>query len=305
MSTFSVVVPVFNSEFTLRKLYERTVKIFDSLNKQVQFVFVDDGSLDNSWEVLKSIKASGGKKVTIIRFNKNYGQHNAIFCGLQHTTGDFILTIDDDLQHPPEEIPKLIDKINREHCDLVYGVYKKKQHSLLRNAASKLARKTGGKLFDRPELISSFRLINKEVVQKIFPHTLNTIFVDELLWWYTDSICYEWVEHHKRKENKSGYTYGKLWRFLTELIIYYTNFPLKLMVYGGLFSSILFLSITFYYIGAKIFFDVPLGYTSIIVGIMLSTSLILFSLGVIGEYISRLYQSQNKKPPYIIKEIEK
>jgi uncharacterized membrane protein len=77
------------------------------------------------------------------------------------------------------------------------------------------------------------------------------------------------------------------------------------MVYGGLFSSVIFLAITFYYLGAKLFFDVPLGYTSIIVGIMLSTSLILFSLGVIGEYISRLYQSQNKKPPYIIKEIEK
>jgi glycosyltransferase involved in cell wall biosynthesis len=305
MTDYSIVVPVFNSEFTLRKLYDRTVEVFKKLNKSVQFVFVDDSSLDNSWEVLKSIKAVNPKNVVIIRLNKNYGQQNATFCGMEHATGRFIITMDDDLQQPPEEIPLLINKMEEEKCDLVYGVYKKKQHSFLRNLGSKVVKKTGGRLLDRPDIVSSFRLVRSEIAQKIFPHGNNVIFVDELLWWYTNSLTYAWVEHHKRVGSKSGYSYGKLWRFLAEIILYYTNFPLKFMVYGGLFSSVLFLAITFYYLGAKLFFDVPLGYTSIIVGIMLSTSLILFSLGVIGEYISRLYQSQNKKPPYIIKEIEK
>jgi glycosyltransferase involved in cell wall biosynthesis len=305
MTDYSIVVPVFNSEFTLRKLYDRTVEVFKKLNKSVQFVFVDDSSLDNSWEVLKSIKAVNPKNVVIIRLNKNYGQQNATFCGMEHATGRFIITMDDDLQQPPEEIPLLINKMEEEKCDLVYGVYKKKQHSFLRNLGSKVVKKTGGRLLDRPDIVSSFRLVRAEIAKKIFPHGNNVIFVDELLWWYTNSLTYAWVEHHKRVGSKSGYSYGKLWRFLAEIILYYTNFPLKFMVYGGLFSSVLFLAITFYYLGAKLFFDVPLGYTSIIVGIMLSTSLILFSLGVIGEYISRLYQSQNKKPPYIIKEIEK
>jgi glycosyltransferase involved in cell wall biosynthesis len=305
MTDYSIVVPVFNSEFTLRKLYDRTVEVFKKLNKSVQFVFVDDSSLDNSWEVLKSIKAVNPKNVVIIRLNKNYGQQNATFCGMEHATGRFIITMDDDLQQPPEEIPLLINKMEEEKCDLVYGVYKKKQHSFLRNLGSKVVKKTGGRLLDRPDIVSSFRLVRAEIVQKIFPHGNNVIFVDELLWWYTNSLTYAWVDHQKRVGSKSGYSYGKLWRFLAEIILYYTNFPLKFMVYGGLFSSVIFLAITFYYLGAKLFFDVPLGYTSIIVGIMLSTSLILFSLGVIGEYISRLYQSQNKKPPYIIKEIEK
>ncbi len=305
MADYSIVVPVFNSEFTLRKLYDRTVEVFKQLDKTVEFVFVDDSSLDNSWEVLKSVKALNPKNVTIIRFNKNYGQQNATFCGMEHAKGSFIITMDDDLQQPPEEIPRLITKMEEENSDLVYGVYKKKQHSFLRNLGSNVVKKTGGKLLDRPDIVSSFRLVKHEIVKKIFPHTNNTIFVDELLWWYTDSLTYAWVDHQKRMGSKSGYTYGKLWRFLAELILYYTNFPLKFMVYGGLFSSILFLFITGYYLAAKLFFDVPLGYTSIIVGIMLSTSLILFSLGIIGEYISRLYQSQNKKPPYIIKEIEK
>jgi glycosyltransferase involved in cell wall biosynthesis len=305
MVDYSIVVPVFNSEFTLRKLYDRTMEVFKSIDKTVQFIFVDDNSLDNSWEVLQSIKSLNPKRVTIIRFIKNYGQQNATFCGLEHANGKYIITMDDDLQQPPEEIPKLIAKIDKKNSDLVYGVYKKKQHSFIRNVGSKVVKKTGGKLLDRPEIVSSFRLVKKEVVEKIFPHTNNVIFIDELLWWYTDELDYAWVDHQKRVGSKSGYSYGKLWRFLAELILYYTNFPLKFMVYGGLFSSILFMFITGYYLAAKLFFDVPLGYTSIIVGIMLSTSLILFSLGIIGEYISRLYQSQNKKPPYIIKNIEK
>ncbi len=302
MIDYSIVVPVFNSEFTLRKLYDRTMEFFKSINKTVEFVFVDDGSMDNSWEVLKSIKLMNPKGVTIIRFIKNYGQQNATFCGMEHAKGKFIITIDDDLQQPPEEIGKLIARQKEDDSDLVYGIYKKKQHSIIRNLGSKIVRKTGGKLLDRPDTISSFRLIKQAVVKKIFPHIHNIIFIDELLWWYTGSVNYAWVDHQKRTINKSGYTYGKLWRFLVELILSYTNFPLKFMVYGGLFSSIFFLFIVAYYVAAKIFYDVPLGYTSIIVGIMLSTSLILFSLGIIGEYISRLYQSQNNKPPYIISE---
>jgi len=107
MADYSIVVPVFNSEFTLRKLYDRTVEVFKQLDKTVEFVFVDDSSLDNSWEVLKSVKALNPKNVTIIRFNKNYGQQNATFCGMEHAKGSFIITMDDDLQQPPEEIPRL------------------------------------------------------------------------------------------------------------------------------------------------------------------------------------------------------
>lgn len=300
MFDYSIVVPVYNSEFTLRRLYDETMDFFKSIDKTAEFIFVDDGSMDNSWEVLQSIKSFNPKFVTIIRLIKNYGQQNATFCGFEHAKGKFIITIDDDLQQPPKEIGKLIEKQKEQDSDLVYGVYKKKQHSLIRNLGSKIVKKTGGRLLDRPDTISSFRLIKREVVTKILPHTHNIIFIDELLWWYTNKLDYSWVEHQKRTVSKSGYTYGRLWRFLVELILSYTNFPLKFMVYGGLFSSILFLFIVAYYVAAKIFYDVPLGYTSIIVGIMLSTSLILFSLGVIGEYISRLYQSQNKKPPYII-----
>ena len=304
MYNYSVVVPVFNSEYTLVKLFESLGEVFAKLDKSVQFVFVDDGSLDNSWEVLQGIKKSSPDNVVIARLNKNYGQGNATFCGLGFAKGERVITIDDDLQQPPEEIPKLIELFEKENRELVYGVYKHKKHSRARNAGSKIVRKSAKRFMDKPEMASSFRLFSRDINQKIQPHKSNFIFIDELLWWYTRNIGFAFVEHRKREGSKSGYTYGKLWKLLANLLIHYTNFPLQLMVYGGLFFSILFLIITVYYLLAKAFYDVPLGYTSIIVGIMFSTSMILFSLGVIGEYVSRLYTFQNKKPPFIVEDLE-
>jgi len=301
---YSIVVPVFNSELTLEELYKRTMIVFDKMKKTIQFVFVDDGSLDSSWQVLLRLKEVFSKNIIIIRLNKNYGQHNATFCGMEHAEGKIIITLDDDLQHPPEEIPKLIARQEKQNSELVYGFFSKKKHSLYRKFGSRLVRKTAERFLDRPEQVSSFRLVSRNIVEKIMRHNRNFIFVDELLWWYTDEIDFAYVEHHKRSFKKSGYSNGKLWKFLTNMIIYYTNFPLRLMVYVGLFMSIIFFGVTIYYLLAKVFFDVPLGYTSIIVSIMFSTSLILFSLGVIGEYVSRLYGLQNMKPPFVIKEIK-
>lgn len=301
---YSIVVPVFNSELTLEEIHRRTATVFEKIEKSVQFIFVDDGSLDTSWKVMQKIKKEHADNVTIIRLNKNYGQHNATFCGMQHAKGEAIITIDDDLQHPPEEIPKLIARREQRKSELIYGFFNKKRHSLYRNLGSKMVRKTAERFLGRTEQASSFRLISKTIVEKILHHSRNFIFIDELLWWYTDEIDFVYVEHNKRKYKKSGYSYGALWKLLTNMMVYYTNFPLRIMVYGGLFSSIVFLIVTLYYLLAKAFYNVPLGYTSVIVGILFSTSLILFSLGVIGEYVSRLYTFQNHKPPFIIKDYQ-
>lgn len=305
MYDYSVIIPVFNSELTLETLFKGLSSVFDAESKSVQFVFVDDGSFDRSWEVLKQIKEQDKENVIIVKLNKNYGQGNATFCGLELAKGKFVITIDDDLQQPPGEIAKLIKTINAGDWDLVYGVYDKKKHSLFRNLSSKLLRKTASRFLDKPEMTTSFKIIKGELVKKILGHKSNFIFVDELLWWYTDSISYVIVEHRKRMESKSGYTMGKLWKMFTNLLIFYSNFPLRLMIYGGLFFSIVFLVSIIGFLIAKALNNVPLGYTSIIITILFGTSIILLSLGVIGEYISRLYSFQNKKPPFIIKDIEK
>ncbi|NOY50510.1 MAG: glycosyltransferase family 2 protein [Chlorobi bacterium] len=306
MFDYSVVIPVFNSELTLETLFADLKKAFAGLQgKTVEYIFVDDGSFDKSWEILQKLNKTANEDITIVKLNRNYGQSNATFCGLELAKGKLVITIDDDLQQPPEEINKLINTLDTGGWDIVYGVYEKKQHSFFRNLSSKIVRRTIARFIDRPSATTSFRIIKGEIVKKILPHKSNFIFIDELIWWYTDSVSYVVTEHKRRTIKKSGYSPGKLWSLLTNLIIFYTNFPLKLMIYGGLFFSVVFFIAIIGLIVAKIMNNTPLGYSSTMISIMFGTSIILLSLGVIGEYISRLYSFQNKKPPYIIKDIKK
>lgn len=301
---FSVIIPVYNSEKTLEELFKRIINIFSYLDKSFEVVFVDDGSNDDSWNILKDIKVKNQETVKAIKLSKNFGQHNAIFCGLGFAEGNYIITIDDDLQTPPEEIPKLINAMSSENSDMVYGYYKNKKHSIFRNAGSSMLKKTGKLLKKSHGEGSSFRLFTKELSEKILTHSQNFVFIDELLLWYTDDISFCAVEHMKRKEGKSGYSNIKLINLALNLMIYYSAIPLKIMTWGGLLSSIISFLIGVYFLLRKmIFHHVPIGYTSLIVAILFSTSLIIFSLGIIGEYIYRLYMLQNKKPSFSIKKV--
>jgi len=299
---YSVIIPVFNSSATLPEFFERICKVFENIGETFELIFVDDSSRDDSWSVLTSLKQENESIVTVIRLTKNFGQHNATFCGFSFAKGEYLITIDDDLQIPPEEIQKLLRAREENDLDLVYGIYGKKKHSPTRNFGSKLL-KRGSSWFGRPGEGSSFRLISKDIIEKILIHHQNFVFVDELLHWYTDNIDYVPVHHEKRKAHRSGYNLRKLWGIFSNLLIYYTTIPLKIMIYGGIFFSVVFFVMSIIFVINKIFFDVPLGYTSMIVAILFSTSLILFSLGIIGEYLSRIYMVQNKKPPYSISKV--
>ena len=299
---YSVVVPVFNSEASLEELFSRLSAVMGSTGKAYELIFVDDGSRDHSWEVLKKIKEEHPGALTAIRLAKNFGQHSATFCGFNYAKGNFIITIDDDLQCPPEEIPKLIKVMEEADAELVYGIYNKKRHSLFRNLGSSFF-KNSANLLGRQKEGSSFRLISNNIIQKIIIHQQNFVFIDEILHWYTDYAGLAVVEHRKRKYKSSGYSNHKIFSLMANLMFYYTAAPLKLMVYGGLISSVFFFILSIFFILKKILLDVPLGYTSLIVAILFSTSLILLSLGVIGEYLSRIYMVQNKKPLYSVKKV--
>jgi len=302
---FSVIIPVFNSEGTLKELFEGIKNTFEDLGKSFEVIAVEDGSSDNSWKVLESIKEQHPTLITIIRFTKNYGQHNATLCGFDYSSGDLLVTIDDDLQIDPVEIKKLCTKYTESEADLIYGFYKKKKHSPFRNLGSKFLKKSSKQLFKAPGEGSSFRLIKKDLAKNIIQHLQHFVFIDELLLWYTDNIDFIEVRHEKRKHHKSGYSYFKLFKIFTNIIIYYTAVPLKIMTYGGFFLSLFSFLLGLRFILRKIFLNVELGFTSLIVTILFSTSLILFCLGIIGEYLRRIYTVQNKKPPYSIKKIIK
>lgn len=301
---YSVVVPVFNSEETLEELFSQTAAVFEQLEASFEMVFVEDYSKDGSWNVLEKIKKASPDQVTAIRLHQNYGQHNATVCGFSFARGQKIITIDDDLQHPPAEILKLIEKQKEDDADIVYGVFRKKQHSHLRNAGSSSVKRTSKMLLKGTGKGSSFRIIKKDIIRKLLEHTVHFVFIDQLLLWHTNHIDFVEVEHHKRKVKKSGYTTKKLFMLVTDLTYFYTNIPLRIMVWGGLLMSFIFFLLGLRFILQKWLFNVTVpGYTSTIVTILFSTGIIVFSLGVIGGYLSRIYMVQNKKPLYTVRKV--
>jgi polyisoprenyl-phosphate glycosyltransferase len=302
MTDYSVIVPVYNSDSILPELFIRIKNVFEKINKTYNVVFVDDGSQDNSWNVIKKLKKENGDLIIGAKLAKNFGQHNAILCGISLSNSNAIITIDDDLQIPPEEIPVLVNEFESQDYELIYGCFSKKRHSLWRNMGSWFIKKYSKVFKNGQGQGSSFKIFSSEISKQLLNHSQEFVYIDELLLWYTDNIGYVNVKHEKRKSKKSGYTPLKIFQLTFNLMIYYTALPLKMMVYGGFISSVVTFIIGITFIIRKIYFNVPHGYTSIIVTIMFSTSVIILSLGIIGEYLHRIYKMQNKKPPFSIKE---
>ena len=304
---YSIVVPVFNSQDSLSELFSEIADTFNKTNEPFEIIFVDDNSTDNSWQILQSIKnEEQDKDITLIQLTENFGQHKATLCGIDFSKGNFIITIDDDLQVPPKEILKLIQhQKENPDIDLIYGYYSDKKHSALRNAGSKVI--NSGNFFRKAKKSgSSFRIFKGELRKKLeLAQYRNFIYLDEILLWSTGKIDFVSVEHHPRKYNKSGYSMSKLFSIGSHLMLFSSSLPIKLMIYlGFFFSSISFLAgILFIY--RKLFHDVPMGYTSIMVGIFFSTSILLLSLGIIAGYLNAIFIQINKKPTYLTKTIIK
>lgn len=299
----SVVIPVYNSESILPELYSQLKTTLDKLAVNYEVIFCEDCGNDNSWAVLTELKEKDPGIITAVKLSKNYGQHSATMCGLTFARGEIVITMDDDLQHSPGEIVKLLDAYKRSDADVIYGDFQVKQHSKIRNAGSYSIKKTSKFFRQGKGKGSSFRLISRSIIDKILLHHQYFVFIDKLIFWYTDNIEFVQVEHHKRVGSKSTYSRSKLFHLFSNLMFFYTTFPLKLMVYGGMIISFITFLMGVNAILKKIFFNIQLGYTSIIVAILFSTSIIIFSLGLIGEYLSRMYQIQNQRPPFNIKKV--
>lgn len=207
----SVVIPVFNSAATMSELCSRIHNVFISLDRPYEIILVDDGSTDASWAEIEKIKISGNSNISGIKLSKNFGQHNAILCGFNFCKGDLIITMDDDLQHPPEEIPKLLLKYEETKADVVYGMPLDKKHSSMRKAGSYFVRSTSEHSSSKVQGGSSFRLIKRSLTDTIKNnHNHNFLFLDAILGWYTGNFASIEVSHAPRKAGRSGYTFQKL-----------------------------------------------------------------------------------------------
>lgn len=300
VNLISIVIPVYNSENTLSELLERLTKTISTLNYNFQIILIDDGSKDQSWNKIEDLFTKY-PAITALRLTKNFGQQAALLGGFKFCKGELIITMDDDLQHPPEEIAKLIAKFDETKASVVYGLPSNKQHSAIRNVSSKAVTLTSA---DGDHQGSSFRLIKKEIIEKIIiNHQYNFLFIDALLNWYTSNFVTVEVEHHPRKSGKSGYTFTKLFSIHFKTMINYSVAPLKSFIIGGIIISIISFITGSYFIWKKLMFDVPLGYTSLIVAILFSSGLIFLGLGFIGLYIHKIYEFNLHKPNYFVNKI--
>ncbi|MEZ4931486.1 MAG: glycosyltransferase family 2 protein [Saprospiraceae bacterium] len=300
---YSVIIPVYRSAPYLKELIARTVATFGQMGKSCEIICVVDGSPDNSWSILKEIKQQGDTPLSLINLSKNVGQHRALLCGLSFSKGKAAILLDADLQTPPEEAVKLIDEYEKNAPDVVYGIYSSKKHPLWRNLGSKflgwLLHKFGH--FNRKG--SSFKLLDRTIIDNICRVGVGYIFIDEIMAWFTSNISYVEVEHHENKDGKSTYSLFSLIKMTLQIILNYTTIPLRLMTIGGSVSGLVCIFIGLFFIYRKLVFNVQLGFTATIVVICFGLSIILFCLGIIGEYIRRLYFLQISKPPFTIKEM--
>ncbi|MCO5261132.1 MAG: glycosyltransferase [Crocinitomicaceae bacterium] len=296
MKTLDIVIPLYKSKATLEALIARLNEWNNAkqIELSMRVLFVEDGSNDGTFEFLKSIQSQIQFNFQAFRLTRNYGQHTAIATGLNCSTADVVVVMDDDLQHDPFEIELLVKTMNETNADIVYGTYKEKQHSMFRNFSSRvLKRITKSKSVDFSN-VTSFKLMKSHVLSTLKEQLSPIVFVDVYLLQNAGNVATCEVNHAKRIAGKSTYSSFKLLQLTFGIILFHSSLPLKMIVRVGLSMSLVFFGMSCYYVYQKLFNDVEMGFTSIIVAIFLSTGLILVSLGIIGEYIRRIWVRQNQ-----------
>jgi undecaprenyl-phosphate 4-deoxy-4-formamido-L-arabinose transferase len=296
----SVVMPIFRSAATIRALVERVLAVLEATGRRHEIILVEDGSPDDSWQVLTELQSEHPREIVAVQLMRNYGQHNALMCGFRHCRGKYLITMDDDGQNPPEEIPRLLQKIETENWDLVYGSYGEKKHRAWRNLGSGLVNAFYRRVFKTSVTITSFRAIRRELAESILSYSLNFTFIDGLLAWNTQRIGQVQVEHDPRRQGESSYTLGKLMLLAFNLFTNFSLIPLQLASICGLTAAALGIATGLYYLAMYFSssINVP-GYASIIITVLFLGGLQLSALGIIGEYLGRLHLNVNRKPQYV------
>lgn len=302
---YAVVVPVFENNGVIVELARLVHETFEKLKKTYQLILIDDSKTNTSWNYIQQVHESQPDIVTAIRLTRNYGQHNATLCGFEFVEAAWVITMDDDLEIFPDQIPLLIQRQKETEADVVSGRFNRNKGGTFFNFFNKIFVNSGEKLQKEKSTKSSFRLISKTITDKLigFPH--NFIFIDRVLMWYTQAIESVEVAHFPSKKQLSGYQKQGLIQVLGNILFFFSSVPLKAMTYLSLIISFFTLIFGLQRFFKKIFYGSPMGYTSIIVAILFSTSIILFALGIIGEYLRRIYVILNKQPNFEIKEVLK
>ncbi len=300
----SVVVPAYNSELSLTELARRLQPVLDAAATNYELIIVDDGSRDGSWTVIEGL-ARDHAWVRGVHLMRNYGQHNALLCGIRLAQYELTVTIDDDLQHPPEEIPKLLENLSSDE-DVVYGTPSQEQHGLWRDVATQVTKIALQSAMGAPiaRKAGAFRLFRTQLRDAFAGYDGPYVSIDVLLTWGTTRFAAVEVRHEPRRLGASNYTFRKLVVHALNMITGFSTWPLQLAsLIGFLFTLVgtvaLFYVVIRYLIQGG---SVP-GFSFLASMIAIFSGAQLFSLGIIGEYLARMHARTMQHPTYSVREI--
>lgn len=305
----SVVIPVFNSEKTVGGLVDRLIDELSGDFSGLELVLVNDGSSDNSHGVILAVQKKHPRRIKYINLSRNFGEHNAVMCALNFAGGDHVVILDDDFQNPPSEIRSLVNGLRDGH-DVVYSYYSSKKHGWLRNCGSQINDLFATWLLKKPRglYLSSFKVLNRFLVDTAIRYTGPFPYLDGIILRSTTKIGRCLCRHDDRLAGKSNYTFRRLFRLWLNMSTGFSIVPLRIASFMGALVSLLSFMLAVYFIivhftGPLLIKQaIPPGWASIIVCLTLFSGVQLCVLGILGEYLGRLFLTANKTPQYIIRE---
>jgi undecaprenyl-phosphate 4-deoxy-4-formamido-L-arabinose transferase len=297
----SVVIPVYNSEGSVERVVDRVVDVLGGVTADFEVILVEDGSRDGSWAAVRRITAKHAN-ARGIRLKRNYGQHNALLCGIRAVTKDVTVTIDDDLQHPPEEIPRLLEALG-DGFDVVYGRPRRQKHGLWRDLAS-----TVTKIALRSAMgagtarhVSAFRAFRTHLRDAFAEYRSPFLSIDVLLTWGTRRFGDVEVTHEDRPVGESNYTFGKLLTHALNMMTGFSTLPLRLASLVGFFFTLFGIGVLVYVLVRYLTIGgvVP-GFAFLASVIAIFSGAQLFALGIVGEYLARMHFRMMERPTYAV-----
>jgi glycosyltransferase involved in cell wall biosynthesis len=301
----SIVIPVYNGAKCIAELVGALEEI--SIQGGHEIILVNDGSLDNSLEVCKTLMESARVPITLVNLTRNYGEHNAVMAGLRHACGAHVITMDDDLQNPPQEVHRLLTFAQQIGREVIYTYYDDKQHSAWRNLASSFTNRVADFVLDKPKglYMSSFRCMSAFVVREITRYEGPFPYVDGLILQVTHDIDRLLVRHLPRAAGRSNYTFRRLLRLWMSMFVNFSVMPLRVSTITGFVLSALGVIGGVMAVAEALLSSPPPGWASLFVAVLLLSGVQLMILGIVGEYLGRLYLTANGKPQFVVKDVRR
>jgi undecaprenyl-phosphate 4-deoxy-4-formamido-L-arabinose transferase len=301
----SVVIPVYNGATSVGLLVEALQSL--DVPGGLEIVLVNDCSPDDSLAVCRDLLARAAVPMTLVDLSRNFGEHNAVMAGLRHTQGAHVITMDDDLQNPPEEVLRLLAAAQQGDHDVVYTYYAEKRHALWRNLGSRFTNRVADYVLEKPRglYLSSFRCMSAFVVREIAAYDGPFPYIDGLILQVTQKIGRLEVRHLPRSHGASNYTLRRLVRLWLNMFVNFSVMPLRLSTFVGFGLSLCGLIGVLWVVAEALLSDTPPGWASLAAAVLLLSGVQLVMLGLIGEYLGRLYLTANRKPQSIVRRVER